>query len=326
MEYKYYSICEFRHGVYVSSRLLGKKIPIKIDDVEGYILMPKLHAYNTASIPSLINPYYKDADIDSWGSVTLSGWGRDMIVHPCIKAVMCVLLTDLHDNQSSYFNQQIENYISKFIKCIAGINPELIEWSSRNEESFVAPISLWANCGEDSEWIPTISIPFRSLRFQYNELEFPCIKDILRNIEAPISLQCELLINVKKCILDHKYRETILFSATIIEKTLRDEVVDYLVQNKTEKIITKYIISNIDGFQKIRKAIDDLGISSDKTRLNQIAKGSIYIRNRVIHGGYHPLKEEALKAYEDARYIIDYYKVNLFEKRSWTQILGQRSV
>lgn len=313
MDYKYYSICEFRHGVYVSYRLLGKKIPIKIDDVEGYILMPKLYAYSTASIPSLINPYYKDADIDSWGSVIVSGLGRDMIVHPCIKAVMCVLLTDLHDNQSSYFNQQIENYISKFIKCIAGINPELIEWSSRNEESFVDPISLWANCGDEQKWTPTISFS-STLRLQYNELEFPCIKDIIRNIEASISLQHELLINIKKDILNHKYREAILFSSTIIEKTLRDEVVDYLVQNKTEEIITKYVISNIDGFQKIRKAIDDLGISSDKTRLNQIAKGSIYIRNRVIHGGYHPSQEEALKAYDDARYIVDYYKVKLFEE------------
>lgn len=312
MDYKYYCICEFRHGVYVSSRLLGKKIPIKINNIEGYILMPKLQV-GGSTIPSLINPHYVGADINSWGSISISGKGANMIIHPCVKAVMCVLSTALDSNQSLSFKQQLENYISKFIKCIAGINPELIEWSSRNEESFVDPISLWANCGEDSKWIPTISASI-SLRLQYNELEFPCIKNILRNIQASISLQYELLINIKKDILNHKYREAILFSATIIEKTLRDEVIDYLVQSRTEEMITKYVISNIDGFQKIRKAIDDLGISSDKTRLNQIAKGSICIRNKVIHGGYHPSQEEALKAYEDARYIIDYYKVKLFEE------------
>lgn len=33
-----------------------------------------------------------------------------------------------------------------------------------------------------------------------------------------------------------------------------------------------------------------------------------------MHGGYPPSKEEALQAYKDARYIIDYYKVKLFEE------------
>lgn len=313
MDYKYYCICTLRHGVYVSYKLLGRRLPIEIDGIKGYILLPKFHTDGT-SFPSLCIPYDKGTNIGRWGSVSYVQ-GPDMVKHwhPCIVAVMCVLSEEIDDSRAGIVNQQIENYIDRCVKCIAGLNPDAIDWTYRNEEKFVDPTCVWASCGDEYKWVPTITETV-IVRTEYNEVEFSTIKYILENITKTISLPYELLINVKKDILNHQYKEAVLFSAIIIEKTLKDEVVNYLGLHNTEEKITEYISSNIDGFQKIRKAIKKLEIASDNTELHRIGAGTIHIRNRVMHGGYPPSKEEALQAYKDARYIIDYYKVKLFEE------------
>ena len=159
MDYKYYCICTLRHGVYVSYKLLGRRLPIEIDGIKGYILLPKFHTDGT-SFPSL-----------------------------------CVLSEEIDDSRAGIVNQQIENYIDRCVKCIAGLNPDAIDWTYRNEEKFVDPTCVWASCGDEYKWVPTIPETV-IVRTEYNEVEFSTIKYILENITKTISLPYELLINV----------------------------------------------------------------------------------------------------------------------------------
>ena len=58
------------------------------------------------------------------------------------------------------------------------------------------------------------------------------------------------------------------------------------------------------------KAMKKFGLSVDNC--NDIKDRTIFIRNRVIHGGYFPTKEEVERAIEDAKLIMKQYNVPLF--------------
>ena len=123
-------------------------------------------------------------------------------------------------------------------------------------------------------------------------------------------MQNELLAYVERHFVRSEYREVVLNCATIIEKTLKDQIRGYLNQQKTADDITEFILKSADGFDKILKAMKRFGLSVDNC--NNIKDRTIFIRNRVIHGGYFPTRVEAEQAIEDAKQIIKQYNVPLF--------------
>ena len=116
--------------------------------------------------------------------------------------------------------------------------------------------------------------------------------------------------DVYRCVERKEYREVILNCATIIEKTLKEQIGAYLDKENTTSVIKEHILRSADGFNKILEVMKKFGIPSDNC--GAIKKGTIDIRNRVIHGGLFPTKEEVEQAIEDAKLIIKQYNVPLF--------------
>ena len=95
-----------------------------------------------------------------------------------------------------------------------------------------------------------------------------------------------------------------------IEKTLKEQIVDYLDKEQTAMRIKDHILRLADGFTKISDMMKKFGMLTDNHQ--KIKKGTIEVRNRIIHGGYFPTILEVEQAIDDAKFIIQQYNVKLF--------------
>lgn len=138
---------------------------------------------------------------------------------------------------------------------------------------------------------------------------------IYRNINRLISLQHSLLADTERCLARGEYREVVLNCATIIEKTLKEEIISYLDKEQTGENIKKQILKHANGYNKTRKLLEDFKITID-IDYNIISTGTIDIRNKVIHGGYFPTREEVVQAIKDAKLVIREHNVQIFSDKT----------
>jgi glycerol-3-phosphate responsive antiterminator len=50
--------------------------------------------------------------------------------------------------------------------------------------------------------------------------------------------------------------------------------------------------------------------------IKKISTGTIDIRNKVIHGGYFPTREEVVQAIKDAKLVIREHNVQIFSDKT----------
>ena len=308
--------CDLKHSIFVEEAFLGKKVPIKLlNKYEGAILFPILRPGDNTF--DLITPRFDQMICqEQCGDVSkdILPSGKQ-VLHPkfdrvCIIANIIDIETSDKNQTTNFIINEIEKYISKYIKCICLIHPLAIGWSYVREEGYVEPIksyhAKWLNKGNWGGFISLSILP----RMDDNALSTQEFFQIHRNITRNISLQYELLSDVYRCVERKEYREVILNCATIIEKTLKEQIGAYLDKENTTSVIKEHILKSADGFKKILEVMKKFGIPSDNC--GTIKKGTIDIRNRVIHGGHFPIREEVEQAIEDAKLIIKQYNIPLF--------------
>jgi HEPN domain-containing protein len=309
--------CEFKHGINIDQSFIGKKIPIKILGFYGFTSFPIIKS-NEKNGSELINPNldniigeYKCGDYSS--SFTPSG---KPIIRPRITRVYFTLYIDEDiENINQFYRkiiQEIERLASKFIKCISIIHPSAIRWSYTKEEGYIKPIESFSlvntitNKDEGIAAFLNIHITSPSEVMTIDEFF-----KIYRNINRDISLQYTLLADTKRCLVRGEYREVVLNCATIIEKTLKDQVISYLDQEQTGEKIKRQILKHANGFSKIQEIMKTFGLPQANNS-NIIKTHTIDIRDKVIHKGNTPSKQQAEQAIRDAKQIIKEYNVSIF--------------
>ncbi len=304
--------CDLKHSIFVEEAFLGKEVPIKLlNKYDGAILFPVLeygeNAYKLIA-PCIDQIICQEQCGDVAKDILPSG---EQILHPKFDRIYVVANLDTFDKDqiTNLVKNEIEKYISKYIKCICLIHPSAIRWSYIREDGYVEPINSYHAKLNNGSWGGFINLDM-CLRTDDDELSIQEFFHIYRNITRTISLQYELLSDVYRCIERNEYREVILNCATIIEKTLKEQIGAYLDKEKTTSVIKEHILKSADGFNKILEVMKKFGIPSDNC--GAIKNSTIDIRNRVIHGGYFPTKEEVEKSVEDAKLIIKQYNVSLF--------------
>ena len=308
--------CYFKHKININEIFIGKRIPTKILEHKGYILFPIAKRDSDFGM-KLINPkldwLYAEYECGDY-SKTVSPSGKT-IRHPQIAAVFIILeIEDKIENKYEYSRHiiaEIERVISKFIKCISLIHPSSIKWSYAKEEGYIEPIDSYSlvdtGTNEDYGIAAHINVEFRGVLHELTIAEF---FQICRNINKDISLQHTLLADVKRCLARCEYREVILNCATIIEKTLKEQIAKYLDSVNTAEIDKNQILDSADGFKKIYTVMKKFGLVIDNCNANE--ERTIKVRNRIIHGGYYPSQDQVMQAIEDARLIMKQYNVPLF--------------
>ena len=313
-EYNFYCTCRLKHSICVDEIFIGKSIPIKLlSKYKGAMLFPVLKSREFSY--DLVAPHIDDVIVrDVCGSYTETIQTKDRsILHPIIDKICFVI--NIYDDSGKPCNiaellGELEQYTSKFIKCISLIHPTAVKWSYVNETGYVDPIRFCRNKNLNSNgW--NVFVDFDVVfGTKADELSISEFWLIYKKLTSDIALQQELLSDVYRCYRRSEFREAVLNCATIIEKNLKDQIRLYLNLQKTADNITEFILKSADGFDKILKVMKKFGLSVDNC--NDIKDRTIFIRNRVIHGGYFPTKEEVERAIEDAKLIMKQYNVPLF--------------
>lgn len=307
--YNFYCRCPFKHSVSLEGSFIGKRIPILLlGKYNGYVLFPisgeEEFEYH------LFEPHIEGVESnDNCGECSHS----DTKLYPHFSSVCFLLdIDEINDNKITLeVIAEIERLTSKFVKLASLINPDSIKWSLARAEEYVEAIIVAHRHTklDKKEWTPLVHLcPYGIINSK--ELTITEFWEIFRNLYKEIPLQYELLADTYQCKVRYEYREAILNCATIIEKTLKEQIGAYLDKENTTSIIKEHILKSADGFNKILEVMKKFGIPSDNC--GAIKKGTIDIRNRVIHGGLFPTKEEVEQAIEDAKLIIKQYNVPLF--------------
>lgn len=309
--------CDLKHEININAVFIGKKFPINILGYTGYVLFPIIDSQNEEHDFKLISPKLQGARGEFiCGKYSKSVFSNDTTqYHPQIARVYIVLNIDcdIHEDYKTLRQiiEEAERVTSKFIKCIGIIHPSAIHWSYSKEEGYIESTKIYSfidtSTNKDYGIAGSVTAYLAMPEQEVTTKEFFYI---YRNFTKNISLQYELLSDVYRCIKRNEYREAILNCATIIEKTLKEQIGAYLDKENTTSIITEFILKSADGFDKILKVMKKFGLSVDNC--NDIKDRTIFIRNRVIHGGYFPTKEEVERAIEDAKLIMKQYNVPLF--------------
>lgn len=124
-------------------------------------------------------------------------------------------------------------------------------------------------------------------------------------------MQHTLLADTARCLVRGEYREVVLNCATIIEKTLKDDLISHLDKEQTGEDAKNRILKQTNGFNKTLKKLIKLELTKDLD-YESISIGTIELRNRVIHGGYFPTTEETDQAIKDAKLVIQEHNVPIF--------------
>ena len=315
-KYIFHCPCDLKHKISIDEHFIGKKMPIKISEYNGYVLFPIKSEGEKGGfrlISQKIDGLFGEYDCGNY-SVTTYSDGK-IICHPQISRV-CICLTIDSDIQEDYkahrhILEEVEKTSSKFIKCISLIHPSSIKWSYAKEEGYIEPIDSYSlvdtGTNEDYGIAAHINVEFRGVLHELSIAEF---FQICRNINKDISLQHTLLADVKRCLARCEYREVVLNCATIIEKTLKEQIAKYLDSVNTAEIDKNQILDSADGFKKIYTVMKKFGLVIDNS--NAIEERTIKVRNRIIHGGYYPSQDQAMQAIENAKLIMKQYNVPLF--------------
>lgn len=315
-KYIFHCPCDLKHKISIDEHFIGKIMPIKISEYNGYVLFPIISEEKKGGyrlINQKIDGLFGEYDC---GNYAVTTYPDDKIVyHPQISRV-CIYLnidSDIQDDYKAHRKilDEIEKTSSKFVKCISLIHPSSIKWSYAKEEGYIESINSYSfvdtGTKEDYGIAAHINVEFRGIVHELTIAEF---FQIYRNIDRGISLQHTLLADVKRCLARCEYREVVLNCTTIIEITLKEQIEAYLDKQGTADDIKKYVLKSADGFNKIVKAMKKFGIPTDNC--GTIKQGTADIRNKVIHGRYFPTKEEVDQAIKDAKLIMKQYNVPLF--------------
>ena len=313
-DYNFICNCNLKHKVSIDEVLLGKQIPLKIfNKYYGYVLFPVVDIDNNCM--NLLDPPIEGQNIRNKRgdySYTFTPSGQK-VLYPTITGI-CFAINLCEDVDDSKIVEcvikEIEKYTSKFIKCIGVLHQSIIKWSYSNEDGYVEPIMSYEYRGiKNKKWKPLISVNIL-LNINPIQLSTSDFWNIYRGLDKNITLQNELLSDVYRCIKRNEYREAVLNCAIIIEKTLKEQISLYLDKENVSVNIKKYILKQVDGFRKIVGVIKDFEIPMCNSKNSY--DGTMGVRNRIIHGGYIPTKEEVEQAIIDAKSVMEFYKVQFF--------------
>ncbi len=302
---------ELRNRYAIDARLLGHSIRIDVLEFGCLrIILPSLVLKKDRfelEIPRALEKY--DSDLDNWGSVKSFTSSGDLdIMNVWISAFIVECYSD--DSNSLPNSDLMQDKVRKVIHALQIINPDAIR-------------SLSDDCSDDlcevtmSVFKPMLGKPRNELRLSSNfdtrieKISLADIKTALQNVNKTVSVPYEMLNYARINIDNRDTRAAVLNCATSIEVMLKRMIGAYFEENSTLQSLSDYVLRQTDGFDKLVGLCKVLSISVEG--ISNVKKTVIDIRNRVIHGGYIPSKEESRKAYEDTRNALNVMKEPIFE-------------
>ena len=292
-------------------RLLGKRLSFRSsEECIMTIVIPTIVRKGdrvVLGMPGSLDRY--GIDLDDWG-----GWNRYVSVGDVRTYeawISSVLIECSSDNQDAIpACSEIQNKGNRLIHALQIINPDAICKNSDKRSTDLCDISseVMLRLGERPQ--PVIHVSF-SLNDQKGHVSFVDIKQAIRNYDKPVSVPYEMLDNARVNLSRKDTRSAVLHCATAIELVLKKVIIAYLDSKRTEDTVKEIVLRQADGYSRLVELCKRCSISL--AGLPNVKETVVDIRNRVIHGGYVPTREEANKAYENTRQALAVLKTPMFE-------------
>lgn len=295
----------------VEGRLLGKRLKFRSsDECIMTIVIPTIVRKGdrvVLGVPSSLNRY--GIDLNDWG-----GWNRCVSVDDVktYKAwISSVLIECSSDNQDAIpAYSEIQKKGNSLIRALQIINPDAICVDSDKLSTDLCEISseVMLKLGERPQ--PVIHVSF-SMDDQKGQVSFVDIKHAIRNYYKPVSVPYEMLDNARVNLSRKDTRSAVLHCATAIELVLKKLIIAYLDATVSDNSLKDFVLRQADGYFRLVELCKRCSISL--AGIPNVKETVVDIRNRVIHGGYVPTRQEANKAYEDTRQALAVLKTPMFE-------------
>ena len=301
----------------VEGRLLGKRIRIhSSDEYVLTIIIPALVRKGDIldlRIPGALSKYRTD----------LEEWGR-LNRHPIIDKVF-----DEIDRVDAWISSvivecfgekldavpsasDIESMGNNLIHALQIINPTAVRMFSDHHYTNLCEVSTEVSLGDDGGYQPAFYIT-SSYDDREGRVSFADFKQAIRNVNKSVSMPYEMLDNARVNLSRRDTRSAVLHCATAIEVALKKLTVSYLDVTVTDNSLKEYILRQADGYSKLVDLCKRCSVSLES--LPNVKEAVMDIRNRVIHGGYVPTRQEAKVAYDNTRQSLAVLKTPMFEEK-----------
>ena len=299
----------------IEGRLLGKRIRIHSSD--EYVL--------TIVIPSLVRKG-DILDLRIPGALykyrtNQKEWGR-LNRHPVIDKVF-----DEIDRVDAWIStvivecfgekldvvpsaSDIESMGNNLVHALQIINPDAVRMYSDHHSTNLCEVSTEVSLGDDGRFQPAFYIT-SSFDDREEQVSFADFKQAIRIVNKSVSMPYEMLDNARMNLSRRDTRSAVLHCATAIEVALKKLTVSYLDVTVTDNSLKEYILRQADGYSRLVDLCKRCSVSLEG--LPDVKETVMDVRNRVIHGGYVPTREEANKAYENTRQALAVLKTPMFE-------------
>ena len=225
--------------------------------------------------------------------------------------ISAVLIECFCDNNDSLPNSDIiQTEAKKVLHSLQIINPFAIRVPSDIQENELCKVMSSTKYVNGKAMIE-LKLPPVLIDDSGGRLSIADIKKAFHNANNSISAPYEMLNNARINLDYHDTRATVLNCATAVEVMLQKIVYSYLDKNNIPQELKNYVLRQADGFYKLITLCKKLNV--DLTRMPNVKEVVMKIRNRVIHGGYVPSKEEEQKAYSITMEALKVMNVPMFE-------------
>lgn len=299
----------------IEGRLLGKRIRIRPSD--EYVL--------TIVIPSIVRKsdildlripgalYKYGTDESEWGRLN----GHPIIdkvfdeidrVDAWISSVIVECFAEKKDIVPSV--SEIESMGNNLVHALQIINPDAVRMYSDNHSTDLCVVSSEVSLGADGKPQPAIHATI-SFDHRKGKVSLADLKHAIMNMNKPISIPYEMLNHARVNLSRHDNRSAVLHCATAIEVALKKLIIAYLDTKVTDGPLKDYVLKQADGYSKLVELCKKCSISL--AGLPNVKETVVDIRNRVIHGGYVPTRQEAKVAYDNTRQALTVLQTPMFE-------------
>lgn len=300
---------EFDTFIPVSIDCLGKKFPISISGVNGYLITPLMFDgfYGTEKLGQLKQPGGGNVNyIDSfnWGYVKNFPEG-DSNINAC-RIIFPDIDKEVFEDTGNKIIKELNNWRELFIDNISVDTKKDFRCGSRNisiKSSSSIKLALYKKLSgsnkefHPSEPIPQIKITYDSFCFTPESLQR--ILTETSELKKPL-IPFYFFLDSQSAKCQGNYRKSILDAATALELAFTI-MIDKLFDDQEK--LRKHLSSKHNSLRLKRELLKALQIElpfPEKMYLENLDK----TRNRVIHAGYNPNETETENALRISRETI----------------------
>jgi hypothetical protein len=290
----------------VTKECIGKEFPIRINDVEGILCMPKFPNTFPEIDGNLMPPkdcYDKE---NYWGLVLNPSLGNSRVRSCFLQLIRSGSTMNIRDTMSS-----MTAWHQLFLENVSILSGIYVRQGRKVQSIDLRGPKVFKLFDEGHEIhdYPEVTLSIKDQSKPYG-IGYDVLKEAieLTSISKRYVLEYYFLLDSWEAFLNENFRKCVLDAATAVEIALNNVLKKKL---PVEEHFKNTILSKYDSLRSKRALCKELGIGLPKFRYDIDFEK---VRNKTIHIGYDPSPEEAEKVIQIAESILKEILIEKYEQ------------